>query len=120
MKEAEITKLYNAKKEASFKAKLKMYLFFKAINGTKDISFESFNCSEVVEIYTTQYCQYLDDSSAMGFESMIHNAISCFKTISQICLGSTSDSPFLGPSMTSSKIILYIFRTNVLSQRGRN
>lgn len=61
MKEAEITKLYNAKKEASFKAKLKMYLFFKAINGTKDISFESFNCSDVVEIYTTQFCQYLDD-----------------------------------------------------------
>ena len=61
MKETEITKLYNAKKESSFKTKLKMYLFFKAIYPEKDISFENFDCSDVVELYTALFCQYYDD-----------------------------------------------------------
>ena len=60
MKNIDIPKLYNAKREASFKTKLKMYLFFRAVY-TKDISFENFNCSDVVELYTSKFCQYFDD-----------------------------------------------------------
>lgn len=60
MKNTDITKLYNAKREASFKTKLKMYLFFRAVY-TEKISFEDFKCSDVVEVYTSKFCQYLDD-----------------------------------------------------------